>query len=463
MTINRSMLSSLKVTIMGLGLHGGGAASAEFFARQGAKVTVTDVKNQEQLAPSLHRLSGYPIRFVLGGHNEEDFRNADIVIKNPAVPYSSPFLKIAKQVETDISVFLALSKSPIIAVTGSKGKSSTASAIQFILQDEFPRCKLGGNITVSPLTFLEETDANTPVVLELSSWQLGDLPDSTAFKPRVAVITSIHPDHQDRYDSMESYVADKKLIYRNQSESDITICNYDDAYGREFFAETGGYPYAFSLSELPEGVPGAFYRGQDAYFRKQENNNTTSAEIPLFSGNLNVTGKHQRHNLIAAAAAAYAFGVSTQSIQKQAPQFSGIPHRLEFFHEKNGIQFYNDSAATIPQATKAAIESFSEPLHLITGGTDKSLDFSVLSDALIKPEQIYLLAGSGSAKLIQLLEKEGIRFNGPYSTLEEAVSAAFDNAKPGSCILLSPGCSSFEMFKNEFDRGNQFKEIAARL
>lgn len=206
-------IKGLSVTVMGLGLNGGGLASARFFAEHGAKeVIVTDMKIEADLAPSVTELRRYPnIRFALGGHWVEDFNRVDVVIKNPGVKLEgNPYLAAARCIETDLSIFLRLSLSKILAVTGSKGKSSTVSALYYGLRQCGIQAFLGGNITVSPLTFLTETRADTPVVLELSSWQLGDLVQCPQLKPKIALITSIMPDHQNWYGSMERYVADKK-------------------------------------------------------------------------------------------------------------------------------------------------------------------------------------------------------------------------------------------------------------
>ncbi|MFQ3621808.1 MAG: Mur ligase family protein, partial [Spirochaetales bacterium] len=211
-------VKGLKVTVMGLGLNGGGVEAARFFARNGARVTVTDLRSEETLQPSLQALASFPIRYVLGKHNPEDFSEADLVVKNPAVPPNSPFLKLAKKVETDISLFLTYFTGPIFGVTGTKGKSTVSSALHAGLRKVFPASRLGGNITVSPLQFLEELTHDTPVVLELSSWQLGDLPDPSKLKPKIAIITNLFPDHQDRYPDMESYARDKAILFRNQTK-----------------------------------------------------------------------------------------------------------------------------------------------------------------------------------------------------------------------------------------------------
>ena len=253
-----SDIAGLTVTVMGLGLNGGGLASARFFAEHGAKeVIVTDMKSEQDLAPSVAELRRYPnIRFVLGGHRLGDFSAADIVIKNPGVKREgNPYLAAARCIETDISLFLRFSPAPILGVTGSKGKSSTVSALHYGLRQCGIPAFLGGNITVSPLTFLAETRADTPVVLELSSWQLGDLAQCPQFKPKIALLTAIMPDHQNWYGAMEPYVADKKIIYRNQDNSDYTICNYDDEWGAVFAEETAGRVFWYSTKPLPPPPP----------------------------------------------------------------------------------------------------------------------------------------------------------------------------------------------------------------
>jgi UDP-N-acetylmuramoylalanine--D-glutamate ligase len=230
------------VTVMGLGVNGGGLATARFFAQRGAVVTVTDLRGPEALAPSIAALEGLPVRFVLGRHDEGDFAGADVVIKNPAVRADSPFLAAARSrgvpVETDLSVFLSMVPNPVLAVTGSKGKSTTASALHHVLCRVAPGARLGGNITVSPLDFIDELSPADPVVLELSSWQLGDLAGRGVLRPRVSVLTVLLPDHLDRYPGMDAYVEDKKAVFREQEPDQHAVLNRDDPRQAGFAAET---------------------------------------------------------------------------------------------------------------------------------------------------------------------------------------------------------------------------------
>jgi UDP-N-acetylmuramoylalanine--D-glutamate ligase len=455
----RGDIPGLKVTVMGLGLNGGGLESARFFAHNGADVTVTDLRGEELLAPSISELEGLPIRYVLGKHEPDDFRTADIVIKNPAVRPDSPYLAEARRIETDISVFLSLCPSPILAVTGSKGKSSTASALHFGLQAVYPGSRLGGNITRSPLSFLDALCPEDPVVLEMSSWQLGDIRGKGLLKPRTAIITNIFPDHLDRYGGMEPYVADKKVIYENQDTSCYTLYLYGDTWGAIFAKETPGNPRAFSRTPLPRDIPGAWLENDGGFVRGE---NTEAVRI--LPRELRLAGGHQKINLLAAGLALYLFGVDADLIHERLARFPGIEHRLEFCGEKNGIRFYNDSAATIPEALSAAVQSFpGVPLSLITGGTDKKLDFSVFAGVAGIPKNIYLLEGSATLKLRKLLDNLKIAYNGPYSSLEQALAGAVEGAGPGGVVVFSPGCTSFGMFLNEFDRGRKFKEMVKRI
>ena len=464
----RSDLSGLRVTVMGLGLHGGGLTTARFLAKAGAIVTVTDTKDESGLADSVSALSGLPIRFVLGRHEMDDFRDADIVIKNPAVRPDSPFVLAAKAVESDVSLFLRFCRSPILAVTGSKGKSTAVTALHHGLVSAGKKAFLGGNITVSPLAFLDETDKDTPVVLELSSWQLSDMRGLGVLKPRITLLTTIMPDHMNRYSSMDEYVSDKRLIYADQDGEDFTVLNRDDPWATLFAAETRAKVawYADEKNEAlaAEGEARAWIEPPRAGGRSGlclVGDDPSEEEI--LPAALRVPGRHQRKNLLGAALALRLFGLEAADIAKAMGSFSGVEHRLEPFAEKDGTIWYNDSAATIPQAVAAALSSFEDPVVLITGGTDKNLDFEPVHHEYARAKALILLAGTGSDKLVEWLARDGTPYLGPFDDLETAVRTAAALAKPGDRVLLSPGCASFGMFLHEFDRGRKFKETTRRV
>jgi UDP-N-acetylmuramoylalanine--D-glutamate ligase len=466
--------AGMKVLVMGLGLHGGGLESARYLAEKGAKVTVTDLRDEKTLKPTIEKLKVFPIRYVLGRHEIEDFRDSDIIVKNPAVTPNSPYLQAAKRIETDISLFLSACPARLVAVTGSKGKSSVSSAIHFALNEAREegqtlrgKAWLGGNIAISPLSFLDKLGEEDDVVLELSSWQLGDLRGQSLLKPRVAVITAIMRDHLDKYDGMEAYVNDKRLIYRDQDENDVTIAA-DDTWGRSFLSESRGRSVPYSTKPLdspggwfsdPQG-PGLARLWEIPGKGKREEKGRVVEVVPAKPL---IPGFHQKQNLLIAALSLLDLGLEADFIRESLGRFPGIEHRLEFFHESGGVKFYNDSAATIPEAAAAALGAFEKPPVLVTGGADKELDFTPLALAAEKAKALILLAGTGSEKLKTILDSGGVKYRGPFDSLDAAISAAGEAAVPGDAVVLSPGCASFGMFLNEFDRGNKWKEVVKRL
>ncbi len=449
-------LAGLRVTVMGLGLHGGGLASALFFARRGATVTVTDLKDAAALGASLEQLRG--ARTVLGRHDEVDFAQADLVIKNPGVRPSSPFLQVARRhgvpIETDISVFLRCAGNPILAVTGTKGKSTTAAAIHHVLAAARPAARLGGNITVSPLAFVDELDPAAPVVLELSSWQLGDLRGKGLLDPDVSLVTNLLPDHMNAYASMAEYVADKKVIFEGQSAAHAAVLNGDDPLQAGFAGETRARCFAFARARAARR--GGWLEGERGIV-------DVAGEREVVLEQTRLDGEHNRLNLLAAAVALRIFGVDAAVICDRLAGFAGLEHRLELCREKNGVRFYNDSAATMPHATIEALRALSGPVLLIAGGTDKNIDFAPLVEEAGRAAAVYLLQGTATEKLRALLDAAALGYRGPYASLEAVVAAAAADAQPGAAVLFSPGCASFGMFDNEFDRGRRFKAIVDAL
>ncbi|MDR0495396.1 MAG: UDP-N-acetylmuramoyl-L-alanine--D-glutamate ligase [Treponema sp.] len=476
----------MKVLIMGLGLHGGGLESARYLLKRGADLTVTDLRDEKTLAPSIGQLDAAckgetpsRIRYVLGRHETGDFAKADMVVKNPGVRPDSPFLQAARRVETDISLFLTAVGSGefpsvrIIAVTGSKGKSSAASALHWVLSHSLKNGKayLGGNITVSPLAFVDDMREDDHVVLELSSWQLGDLrgrlraDGRPLLKPKSAVLTAIMPDHLDRYDSMEAYVADKRVIYQGQDSGDCTVAG-DDEWGRGFLAESKACPLLYANAPLPEGVSGGWVEDPAGPgYARLYGPNADGRRFELVPAELLVPGRHQKINLLAASLALPGLGLPPEIIRDSLGTFPGVEHRLERFHQSGGISFYNDSAATVPEAAAAAVEALGGDgrLIIVTGGADKNLDFSPLVKAAAQVKAIVLLAGSGSDKLCSLFTIAGICYYGPFDQLDKAAAAALGAAVSGDCVVLSPGCASFGMFLNEFDRGRKWKEELMKI
>ena len=456
------------VTIMGLGLNGGGEAAVKFFLKKGAYVLATDMKSQKDLQPTIDRLSADKeidtsrLTYRLGEHRIEDFEKADCVIKNPGVKYQgNKYLAAAKAIETDLSIFLRFTDCPIIAVTGSKGKSSTVSAIYFGLKEAGYKTFLGGNITVSPLTFFDQVNQDTPVVIEFSSWQLADLRGRKVLKPHISIITKIVPDHQNWYGNMEDYVADKRLIYADQDKGDYSI--FDAGPDQEGTGpKCGG-----SWGDL-------FARESKATVLRYD------ADNPRYDlGKLLVPGKHMRTNAQNAALVMQLMNIDKDRIKEILQRWPGIDHRLQYFHSwtnKKGTnyKFYNDTCATVPEAAAAATQAFEKPVTLLTGGTDKGLELHKLTEVLINPDKksipvkdIYLLEGSASNKITSDLENAKVKYKGPYSSLKEMLKNLRSDLeeKDGKeeIVVFSPGATSFGMFANEFDRGNQFMQEIKEL
>lgn len=432
-----------KVLVMGLGLHGGGVGIAKFFAKQGANVLVTDLKTKEQLAESLEKLrNNKNIKYALGGHKEEDFTSADLIIKNPDVPNSSPYLQIAKKhnvpVETDITLFLKLSKAFIIGVTGTKGKTTTSSLIFHILkslpagrQENPKNVFLAGNIGVSPLELLPKISAQGGpasggkkrdiVILELSSFGLENLTQG----PQIAVITNIMEDHLNRYENMAEYVEAKKNIFKFQTEKDILILNKEDYYSPNFAK-------------------------------------TAKSKIIYFSSEPGIA-----QNISAAIKTAEVLGISQKNIQKAIKTFKGVPSRQEFIKEIKGVKYFNDTTATMPEAVSEALKVFSEKfpkakIILIAGGQNKGLSYNNLSEIIKqKVGELVLLPGSASEKIKENL----VEFKNMHevTNMSEAVTKAKSLAIKGDIVLLSPGAASFNIFKNEFDRGDQFVKFVKKI
>jgi UDP-N-acetylmuramoylalanine--D-glutamate ligase len=483
-----------RVTVMGLGLHGGGVATARYLAERGADITITDLRDEGELRESLEQLDDLSCRAVLGRHEEEDFASADFVVKNPAVPRHSPYLDKAARIETDISLFLRANTNPLICVTGTKGKSSTAAAIAHVLEHLDRKPFLGGNITRSPLTFVDRLTGSEPVVLELSSFQLGDLALAgvppgellPVFRPHVAAITNILPDHMNYYASMEEYVQDKALLIAGQSREDYAVLNGDDSYTAHFLHRGNGQRrFVRRHTQAASDAPGPLdHRNSvevgasiDAegriLLRLAGREDVVLDTIPR------VPGAHMRSNLAFAALCLASYGVPAADIARHLADFPGIPHRLEHVAQRHGVRFINDSAATIPEASLQAVSACHGPVQWIAGGSDKRLRFELFPEIAREAAAVFLLAGNATGRIAEALDAAGVGYFGPYESLREAVEAAFRAARPGhggagagdgaaggaggGTVLLSPGCASFGMFRNEFDRGQQFKEIVRRL
>ncbi len=454
------------VLIMGLGLHGGGAGAANYFVSRGDRVVVTDLKTEKQLAEGVNKLKHREkVRFVLGRHEYSDFRDADLIVKNPGVPKNSPYLAYAREhgavIDTDVGIFLDCIRERtrnIIGVTGTKGKSTTASLIHAVIRRRYSDALLAGNISVSVFDILPMVAADTYVVLELSSFQLGGI-ENKGFSPRLGVFTNFMEDHLDYYSSMDEYFADKSVLFRFQQSGDVVVVNRDSGVIRRVVPAQGVKRISFGLTENFEG-PGIFIK-KDAdtdvlYFKKQ-----VETERLFDAGAIRLRGRHNLYNVLAAAAACLSEGIDSSVIRDVVSCFMGLPHRLEHIATKGGVHFINDSAATVPEAAVEGINSVEGEITLIAGGSDKGLPLKkFIRTVRDRVGNLVLLDGSGTRRLVQ----EGLdRHYTLFDDFRSAVYHAYAVSRSGATVLLSPGFASFGMFMNEFDRGNQFRDIVNSL
>lgn len=453
-----------KITVYGLGLHGGGVSVVRFLSKNGAKVLVTDLKNKEQLAYSLEKLKGLKnVTYVLGHHRVEDFSKADMVVKNPAIPWTDKNIKIALDnkvpVEMDSSLFFKLCKNKIIGVTGTKGKTTTATLIYEILKISGRKPVKVGISQTPVLEQLELLKKDNVVVFEMSSWRLSALKNCKC-SPQIAVFKNFLPDHLNYYKGMEEYFLDKSYVYQFQKKDDFFVYNADDETLVRAAKEVNSKPIAFSYH--PIRLNPAVFLESGAVFLRYDHDTVKLGEI----ANVKIPGKHNLGNLMAAIATCWAFGLKISELKFAIPKLTGVEHRLEFVREIRGVKYYNDTAATIPDAAMAGMDSFEAPLVLLAGGSDKKLELDELARNIAKKvKAVVLFAGTATEKLQKEILNAGMKEDKIFvaASMDEAVSKAGEFSEKGDVVLLSPGAASFGMFANEFDRGEKFKLAVKKL
>jgi UDP-N-acetylmuramoylalanine--D-glutamate ligase len=452
-----------KITIMGLGLFGGGGDACRFFVARGADVTVTDLREEAELKDALAGLKGLPLRAHLGGHVKDDFTDADMVIANPAVPEDSEFLALARKagvaVDYAMNVFFRRCSAPIVGVTGSNGKSTTTALVGELLKKVNENVWVSGNIGSTPLLEnLENIKPDHIVVLELSSFQLEDLGE-IGKSPHVAVVTNISPNHLDRHKTFANYIRAKKNIIAFQTETDACFLNRDDKVLRSWEKDAAGRAYFFSSGE--ELSEGTFLKKGVIVSR------VAGREIVLDClDRIQLLGMHNVENILAAVGAANLFSIAEGGAASALEDFKGLEHRLELAGELDGIRYYNDSIATTPESAIAALRSFTAPIVVIAGGYDKKVSLDAFADEIVERAKAAVLIGKTADTIAERIDAHPAGRKPPYYTMGDfgkAVERARELAAPGDVVLLAPACASYDMFKNFVERGRAFKTLVQKL
>ncbi len=462
-----SPLTNKHVLVIGLGLHGGAIGTITWLAKQGSRISVSDTKSAEQLAESVEKLKSIPnITFYFGNQDELNLAGVDTLIRNPGVPRTAPILQRAKQmnipIEMDSSLFFAHSPSKnVIGITGSKGKTTTSATIAHVLRIINPKTIAVGVDGVSPLGMLDTIKEDSPVVFELSSWRLEALQEQQV-SPHIAVVTSLYRDHLNTYTSFEEYLDTKKQIIRNQTKDDIAILNKDDERIRAWEHDAAGKLYWYSLEALSGNEEGAWVDKKEIFVR------TNSQTLLIASvSDIPHTSPHELRNKLPAILIATLQGADVSTITQALQSMPALVHRLQLVRIIKGVTYVNDSAATMPDATIAALQSFQEkPLILILGGSDKALEFHELAEVIASHKNItrlIWLPGTATDRMKgEILAKTNATSHN-VSSMEEAVQTASQHAIEGDTVLLSPGATSFGLFLHEFDRGDSFIRAVEQL
>ena len=442
-----------KVVILGLGISG--IAAASLAAHKGANVFVSDQNSSESLLDSLEELKKLNIKGELGKHSKQIY-DADLWVISPGISQDSKTIIQAKEknipIVSEIEFASWFTEAPIIAITGSNGKTTTAHILEKMVQTNEIHGLLAGNVGI-PFSRMVLNDLNKPNakrvwVLEISSFQMEFI---IHFKPFISIFLNITPDHLNRYPSMKEYISAKMNMWSNQNKEDFIVYNANDDILVEEIAESTSRKIAFGLNYHPEAI---FQPNKTKIYNEKHAKLIEMDEISL-------PGKHNLSNALAASTAAHLIGISNNKICSVLSTFSGVPHRLEKISEINGVTYINDSKATNLDAVNVALQSFSQPIILLLGGVDKGGDFRSLLPHTHKYLKTVIAFGQAK-ELILLAFGDAVRSTSAMD-LNKAITLAQNYSQPGDIILLSPGCASFDQFDSFEHRGDYFRDLVSSM
>jgi UDP-N-acetylmuramoylalanine--D-glutamate ligase len=446
-------LSGKRVLVVGLGRSG--VTSALFVQSRGARVTVSDAKSEDQLREQIPTLLDAGIAVETGAHGERTFRNQDLIVVSPGVPVDAEPLVQARALGQPVIGEMELASQflpgPIVAITGSNGKTTATTLVGEIIAVSGFKTLVGGNIGTPAISLAEQATADTTIVLEVSSFQLETI---RTFRPKVAVVLNVTPDHLDRHRTFAAYVDAKARIFENQQADDFAVLNADDPTCVELAKRTRAQVFWFSRERELES--GAFVRHGQVVFRRNGSVQTVLAvsEIPL-------KGSHNLENVLAAVCAGALMECAPEKIRSAIANFKAVEHRLEYVATIGGVEYYNDSKATNVDATMKALQSFPANIHLILGGKDKGSDYTMLNNLLRERVKSVYTIGAAAEKIQSHIK--GTTQIISSATIESAVKQAAAVAQPGDVVLLAPACASFDQFQNYEHRGRVFKDLVGQL
>ena len=451
------------MVILGLGRQG--MALARYLAEAGAEVTISDLQDETVLGDQLEQLRDLPIRYELGGHPIRLLDDADLLCLSGGVPADIPIAKEARRrsipLSNDAQIFLDRCPARVIGITGSAGKTTTTALVGEMCRAAGLRTWVGGNIGNPLISDLETIEAEDIVVMELSSFQLELMTTS----PQIAAVLNVTPNHLDRHGTMEAYIAAKLRILTHQSAKDVAVLGYDDARARALALETPARLLFFSAGAEVEA--GAFKTNGELTLRMDDRDREICK-----ADDIKLRGRHNILNILAASVLAKLAGASAQAIRQVATSFTGVEHRLELVRDADGVRWYDDSIATAPERSIAAIRSFEEPIILLAGGRDKDLPWDAFVEETVRTVRWLITFGEAGPMIAEEVERvrtrrgaEGERLEGVIcvSTVREAVDEAARRSQPGDVVLLSPGGTSFDAFQDFAARGRRFQALVREL
>ena len=446
-------LKNKKVLVVGLARTGLG--TVRFLAGKGARLKVSEAKPAGQLEAARKALADIPIEWEMGGHTLPFFGDVDLIVVSPGVPMDiSPLAQARRKkipVLSEVELAFRFLRRPLIAVTGTNGKTTTTTLIGEMLRASGKRVFVGGNIGNPLIDYVGTPQKEEWVVAEISSFQLEGI---VAFRPTIGVLLNITEDHLDRYSDFQEYIRAKARIFQNQGREDTALLNADDPLTFQFAHRVESQVLLFS-AQRP--VPVGSFLEKGAIFYQEADGKRTRYDL----SRLKIQGAHNLENLMAAIAVGHICGCPPEVLQAVIDEFRGLEHRLEWVRDIDGVRFFNDSKGTNVGAVVKSLMSFQSPVILIAGGKDKGGDYSPLQNLVA--ERVKGMALIGEAKELIGGALGGLTATVKCNTLEEAVHWAFSRARSGDVVLLSPACSSFDMFENYQERGKRFKAIVKEL